>query len=126
MGLPIVLSVFVIGVIILLGCGIMVSRFYRKVLQGRALIINKVTKEPIGTKGCRLTSYISLPGKGREILEDLYLEIFERELEAWHTDESAWPTARTFEVFCEWFDIEMHSIVEDLCGDLITDDEVNE
>ncbi len=67
-----------------------------------------------------------VPEQGREILEDLYLEIFERELEAWHTDESAWPTARTFEVFCEWFDIEMHSIVEDLCGDLITDDEVNE
>lgn len=58
-----------------------------------------------------------------EILEEVYAEIFERELDAWHTDESAWPSNRTFAMFEEWFHIELHSIVEDLAGDEILDDE---
>lgn len=58
-----------------------------------------------------------------EVLEDVYAEIFERELEGWHTDESAWPQNRTFAMFKEWFDIELHSVVEDLCAYGIEDDD---
>jgi hypothetical protein len=58
-----------------------------------------------------------------EILEDAYAQVFERELEGWHTDESAWPQNRTFAMFKEWFDIELHSVVEDLCAYEIEDDE---
>ncbi|MBI4194560.1 MAG: VacJ [Betaproteobacteria bacterium] len=58
-----------------------------------------------------------------EILEDFYAEVFERELLAWHTDEAAWPPNRTFAMFKEWFDIELHSVVEDLSSDEIIDDE---
>jgi hypothetical protein len=61
--------------------------------------------------------------EAREILEDVYDEVFERELEGWHTDESAWPQNRTFAMFKEWFDIEFHSVVEDLCAYEIEDDE---
>ncbi len=60
-----------------------------------------------------------------EILEEIYLEIFERELEGWDEDESTWPQERTFAMFQEWFDIEVNSLVEDLCGyELIDDDEM--
>jgi hypothetical protein len=60
-----------------------------------------------------------------EILEEIYLEIFERELEGWDEDESTWPQERTFAKFQEWFDIEINSLVEDLCGyELIDDDEM--
>jgi len=43
-------------------------------------------------------------------------EVFERKLVGWHTDERAWPPKRTLKMFKNWFSIEMHSVVEDLCG----------
>lgn len=58
-----------------------------------------------------------------EILEDVYAEVFERELDGWHTDDAAWPKNRDFAMFQEWFEIEFHSVVEDLSGDEIIDDE---
>jgi uncharacterized membrane protein YqiK len=39
-------SVIGIAMVVLVGFGFMVAKFYRKVEQGRALIINKVSKEP--------------------------------------------------------------------------------
>ena len=58
-----------------------------------------------------------------EIVEDLYETIFESELYDWHPDESAWPQDRDFEMFQDWFEIELHSVVEDLCDYEISDDE---
>ena len=58
-----------------------------------------------------------------EIVVEIYAEVFERELDGWDTDETAWPQNRSFEMFKEWFDIELHSVVEDLCGDEIVDGE---
>ena len=58
-----------------------------------------------------------------EIIEDLYEAVFESELYGWHTDESAWPQDRDFDLFQEWFEIELHSVVEDLCDYEIIDDE---
>lgn len=58
-----------------------------------------------------------------DILEGIYSEIFENELYGWHTDERAWPKDRDFEMFKQWFRIELHSVVEDLCDYEISDDE---
>ncbi|MEM9397275.1 MAG: hypothetical protein AAF991_07330 [Pseudomonadota bacterium] len=58
-----------------------------------------------------------------EILSNGFGEIFERELDGWCTDESTWPKNRTFAMFREWFIIEFHSVVEDLCAYPIEDDE---
>lgn len=58
-----------------------------------------------------------------KIVKELCTEVFERELEAWHTDESAWPRNRDFATFKKWFDIELHSVVEDLSGDEVVDDD---
>jgi len=39
---------------------------------------------------------------------------FEHWLEAWCTDESLWPKRRTRKMFHEWFDVRVHSWVEDV------------
>ena len=58
-----------------------------------------------------------------EILSQGYEGIFEMELAGWHLDESRWPKNRTFSMFREWFVIEFHSVVEDLCDYPVIDDE---
>ena len=58
-----------------------------------------------------------------EILEEICDEIFDNELWAWHTDPSDWPQDRSFPMFQEWFHVEFHSIVEDLCGYEIVDED---
>lgn len=60
--------------------------------------------------------------EGIEVLSQGYDIIFEQELDGWHTDESAWPKNRSFSMFREWFEIEMHSLVLDLCDNEITED----
>jgi len=49
-----------------------------------------------------------------EVLEAFWRDLFEAMLEGWVTDESHWPRNRTFEMFREWFEVQMSSIVEDL------------
>jgi hypothetical protein len=61
--------------------------------------------------------------EAESILKTIYEEIFERELDAWHTNESVWPKKRTFAMFKQWFHIELHSVVEDLCAYEIIDDD---
>jgi len=61
--------------------------------------------------------------KARKIVEQVYAEDFENELYGWHTDETAWPQNRDFKMFQDWFEIELHSVVEDLCDYEISDDE---
>jgi hypothetical protein len=58
------------------------------------------------------------------VMRLVFAEVFERELFGWHTDESAWPPQRTLAMFRKWFRIELHSVVEDLCGYDLTDDDV--
>jgi hypothetical protein len=51
--------------------------------------------------------------------------IFEAELEGWITDPTTWPKERSYERFREWFEVEHHSVVEDLvAGKPLVDDEL--
>lgn len=52
-------------------------------------------------------------------------KIFEMELSGWSIDENLWPKKRTFKIFREWFEIELHSMVFDSGDDEIeiADDE---
>jgi hypothetical protein len=59
----------------------------------------------------------------KRVLKRVFAEVFERELLAWHTDESAWPQNRDFRLFQKWFDFEVHSVVEDLGHSAVRDDE---
>jgi hypothetical protein len=58
-----------------------------------------------------------------EILEAVHPAIFENELYGWHTDDAAWPGGRDFAMFKEWFTIELHSVVTDLCDSEIFDED---
>jgi hypothetical protein len=61
-----------------------------------------------------------------EILAEIHDELFERELWAWDTESAEWPQDRTFPMFLEWFRVEFHSIVEDLCEYELTDDDLED
>jgi hypothetical protein len=56
-----------------------------------------------------------------EALSQCYGAIFELELAGWHPDDSQWPKNRTFALFREWFVIEFHSLVRDLCDHPVVD-----
>jgi hypothetical protein len=43
-------------------------------------------------------------------------------LNNWHTDEKDWIQKRTYKLFTEWFDIEIHSMILDLEETAITKD----
>ncbi|MDF7826718.1 hypothetical protein P4B35_22000 [Pontiellaceae bacterium B12227] len=58
-----------------------------------------------------------------EMLTYYFDVIFEAELSGWWTDRKDWPQSRTVELFQEWFDIEFHSMVEDLGTEELQDDE---
>jgi hypothetical protein len=58
------------------------------------------------------------------VLRQVWGEVFERELGGWCTDEARWPQRRTLAMFKKWFRIEYHTVVEDLCGWPLEDDEV--
>jgi hypothetical protein len=52
-----------------------------------------------------------------------YEELFEYELGGWYTDPSLWPEERTGEMFCDWFEIEWHSVLIDTVdGELYNED----
>ena len=54
------------------------------------------------------------PATQQEVLEEFWPGLFEAMLEGWVTDEAYWPKNRTFEMFGEWFEVQMSSIVQDL------------
>ena len=58
-----------------------------------------------------------------EVLQTVQAAIFENELHGWHTDEMAWPRNRDFAMFKAWFEVEFHSVVEDLCDFEIVDED---
>ena len=58
-----------------------------------------------------------------DILSRGFEGIFEEELEAWHPEESAWPSPLSWRMFQEWFEVELNSMVVDLCGFPLEDDD---
>jgi hypothetical protein len=47
-------------------------------------------------------------------LQKNFDNIFQNELNNWHTDENDWPTKRTWKQFKEWFAVEIHSMILDM------------
>lgn len=58
----------------------------------------------------------------RGVLQELCEEIFVEQLASWFTDESTWPANRGFDIFCRWFDFQHHSMLVDLCDELLSDE----
>jgi len=57
------------------------------------------------------------------ILRDNWEVLFESELFAWSTDESSWPPNRSLQMFKEWFEIYLSSLVVDLVDDFLVDED---
>jgi hypothetical protein len=55
------------------------------------------------------------------ILQEYFPMIFEDQLFAWWIQAEDWPQNRNFQMFKKWFDVEFHSIVEDLVDDALVD-----
>lgn len=53
------------------------------------------------------------PEEIEEVVEDLFEEIFRRELSCWQPDEKVWPDTADFNLFTRWFTVEGFSLVED-------------
>ncbi len=47
------------------------------------------------------------------LLEHFYDLLFDEQLSSWWEAEEDWPTARTFSLFRQWFDVKFHSMVID-------------
>ena len=58
----------------------------------------------------------------REVLEELCEEIFVEQLDSWFRDMTTWPTDRSYEAFCRWFDVQYHSMLIDLCDEPLVND----
>jgi len=58
---------------------------------------------------------IGYPDDADRFLAELFGDIFDEELWAWHRARADWPANRDFRMFKEWFTIEVHSLVFDLC-----------
>lgn len=52
----------------------------------------------------------------QELLESCYDVLFEEQLARW-TDEADWPQKRDLKMFLDWFEVEFHSLVFDLCNE---------
>jgi hypothetical protein len=48
--------------------------------------------------------------------------LFVNELNDWNTNEDRWPKKRTYKMFSEWFDVEVHSMILDLEDDPVRKD----
>lgn len=54
------------------------------------------------------------PVSQQRVLERFLPLLFEGLLKDWSLEEATWPKDRTFERFCEWFEVQMSSVVDDL------------
>lgn len=61
--------------------------------------------------------------EAQEFIQEIYGKIFDLELNSWYTNEALWPRERNFEMFLEWFDVEVHSMVIDSLEDEIEAEE---
>ncbi len=56
-------------------------------------------------------------------IEAGYQVVFDMQLNSWYTDPTMWPEERSLDVFRQWFDIEIHSIVIDTLSRIIKKEE---
>ncbi len=54
------------------------------------------------------------PADVDDVLQELCEESFTEQLAGWYTDSETSPEDRSFDVFCQWFDYQHHSMLVDL------------
>jgi hypothetical protein len=89
--------------------------------RGRTLALDAVNEER--TVYLIDDSVGDTPASLNRWLRKNYGSLFEAELEGWYTDPDLWPQDRTFKLFREWFQPECHTVLIDLVGNEMCDDE---
>jgi len=56
------------------------------------------------------------------IIKKIFGNIFENQLAEWWTREEEWPQKRDLRTFRKWFDLQFHTVVEDLVDDRLVDE----
>ena len=72
-------------------------------------------EEPLKDSTVYLVDEIGYHGDAQEVIGKYYSTIFEQELVAWHLVEKDWPQKRDLKTFQDWFEVEAHSMVLDVC-----------
>lgn len=70
-------------------------------------------RQQIAERAVFLIPACHYPEEIEEVVEDLFEEIFRRELARWQPDEKVWPDTADFTLFTRWFTVEGVSVVED-------------
>ena len=71
--------------------------------------------EPMKDSTVYLVDEIGYESDIEEVVKKHYAIIFEQELVAWHLVEKDWPQKRDLKTFKDWFEVEAHSMVLDIC-----------
>lgn len=69
---------------------------------------------PIADRSAYLIPACHHPDEIDEVVEDLFEEIFRRELVAWQPENRHWPDTADFALFTRWFTVEGLSAVHDV------------
>ena len=83
------------------------------------LTLQRVNREP----QVYLLPQYDMGDEQEELLRDHYEYLFASQLEGWWTDETDWPSNRDFKMFNTWFEAQFHSMIEDLVGYPLLDDD---
>jgi len=65
---------------------------------------------------------VTFPEEAEEVVEDLFEEIFIRELTLWQPIASHWPDTADFSLFIRWFTVDTVQLVEDIGRGAIVDE----
>ena len=65
---------------------------------------------------------VETPAAFRRWLKRNHRALIEHELAAWYTDPALWPKDRNYALLVEWFQPEIHTVIEDLAGGELHDD----
>ena len=72
-------------------------------------------EEALNDSTVYLVDEIGYHGDAEEAIRKYYSTIFEQELVVWHLVEKDWPQKRDLKTFQDWFEVEAHSMVLDVC-----------
>ena len=80
---------------------------------GRELRPEEIKTDGFDSKHVYLVPAYDKIEKYEKYIKKHCTEIFEEELFGWYTDPEMWPKDRSWKVFKEWFDYEIHTMVFD-------------
>lgn len=81
------------------------------------------SRKELADRAVYLIAACHFPEEAEEVVEDVFEEIFRRELGAWQPDRAVWPDAADFGLFTRWFTVETIPAVADVARGAIVNEE---